>query len=316
MRIRPVVPFALVAVLASGCGGPGQETAPSVPPLVSISTTPTETPSPSETPSTPPTSKVADTLCVRMDQQLVQTTLGAPIVQIQPKTPPADFGVPATYDVCQLGLSASPNGPVLRVGVSVQAATKATLAAAQKAQKSQMAVVGDGGFGADTFVVFLLKDRLFKVAGPKATLAKYVVLAQEVARQAAGLPEAEPLIARPECERGSSAAAKVMGAPASIRRDGQTELGDLVCGWISADSVLSTSVRRTPKAIALMTAMRKTPTAQAIPLGDEGYVDTATGRTTIRIGDDKLVDLVPLPARAINPDTMTQFALAMLSQYR
>jgi hypothetical protein len=45
-------------------------------------------------------------------------------------------------------------------------------------------------------------------------------------------------------------------------------------------------------------------------------VDTATGRTTIRLGDDKLVDLVPLPARAINPDTMTQFALAMLSQYR
>jgi len=251
-----------------------------------------------------------------MDQQLVQTTLGAPIVQIQPKTPPADFGVPATYDVCQLGLSASPNGPVLRVGVSVQAATKATLAAAQKAQKAQMAVVGDGGFGAETFVVFLLKDRLYKVAGPKATLGKYVVLAQEVAQQAAGLPAAEPLIARPECERGSSAAAKVMGAPASIRRDGQTELGDLVCGWISADSVLSTSVRRTPKAVALMTAMRKTPTAQAIPLGDEGYVDTATGRTTIRIGDDKLVDLVPLPARAINPDTMTQFALAMLSQYR
>ncbi len=85
MRIRLVVPLAVIAVLASGCGGPGQETAPSVPPLVSISTTPTETPSPSETPSTPPTSKVADTLCVRMDQPLVQTTLGVPVVQIQPQ---------------------------------------------------------------------------------------------------------------------------------------------------------------------------------------------------------------------------------------
>ncbi|MFC9687567.1 hypothetical protein ACFTSF_03440 [Kribbella sp. NPDC056951] len=251
-----------------------------------------------------------------MDQPLVQATLAVPVVQIQPKAPPADFGVPATYDTCQLGLSTSPNGPVLRVGVSVQAATKATLAAAQKAYKGKPAVVGAGGFGNDTSVVFLFDGRLYKVSGPKATLAKYVVLGQEVVRQAPGLPEAEPLITRSECERGSSAAAKVMGAPASIRRDGQTELGDLVCGWVSANSVLSSSVRRTPNAVALMTAIRKTPTAQAIPLGDEGYVDTATGRTTIRLGDNKLVDLVPLPARAVNPDTMTQFALAMLSQYR
>ncbi len=252
-----------------------------------------------------------------MDQPLVQATLGVPVVQIQPKTLPADFGVPATYDTCQLGLSTSPNGPVLRVGVSVQAATKATLAAAQKAAKGVApAVVGEGGFGSNMYVVFLFGGRLYKVSGPKATLAKYVVLGQEVVRQAPGLPEAEPLITRPDCERGSSAAAKVMGAPAMIRRDGQTELGDLVCGWVSTNSVLSTSVRRTPNAAAVTTAIRKTPTAQSIPLGDEGYVDTATGRTTIRIGDNKLIDLVPLPARAINPDTMTQFALAMISLYR
>jgi len=322
MRIRPVVPLAVLTLLVSGCGGPGQETAPSVPPLVSISTTPTETPS--ETPSsTPPTSKVAETLCVRMDQTLVQATLAVPVVQIQPKSLPADFGVPATYDVCQLGLSASPNGPVLRVGVSVQPATKATLAAAQKANKGEPVVLsagsfggGTSGFGTSSFVVFLLKDRLYKVSGPKATLAKYVVLAEEVVRQVPGLPSPEALITRPECERGSSVAAKVMGAPASIRRDGQTELGDLVCGWVAPNSVLSSSVRRAPDAVALMTAIRKTPTAQAIPLGDEAYVDTATGRTTIRLGDSKLVDLVPLPARAVDPDTMTQFALAMLPLYR
>ncbi|TDC22563.1 hypothetical protein [Kribbella albertanoniae] len=259
-----------------------------------------------------------------MDQTLVQTTLAAPVVQIQPQTFPADFGVPATYDICQLGLSATPNGPVLRVGVSVEAATKTTLGAAQKATKgAKPAIVGANsfgtrapGFGTDTFVVFLSGGRLYKVAGPKATLAKYVVLAEEVVRQAAGLPTPEPMITRPDCERGSSAAAKVMGVPPYIRRDGATENGDLVCGWVATNSVLSTSVRRTPQAAVLMTAIRKTPTAQSIPLGDEAYVDTATGRTTIRLGENKLVELVPLPARAINSGTMTQFALAMVSLYR
>lgn len=318
MRIRPVMLVVLLAL--AGCGGPGNETAPNVPPLVSVSTTPTETPSETPSPSTPPTAKVAETLCVRMDQPLVQSTLGVPVVTLQTKAPPADFGLP-TYDVCQFGLSTSPNGPVLRVGVSVLPATKVTLTGAQKiyaaskGEPAKPAVVGEGGFGTSTFVVFLLSGRLYKVSGPPATLAKYVVLGQDVVRQAPGLPEAQPLIARPDCERGSSAAEKVMGAPAMVRRDGQTALGDLVCGWVNPNSVLSTSVRRTPNAEALMQPIRKAATSQSIPLGDEAYVDTATGRTTIRVGSDKLVDLVPLPARAIDPDTMTAFALAMSPLY-
>lgn len=315
MRIRRVVAVGLVVALA-GCSSPGQEDAPSAPPLVPISTPPvTETPS--ETPSTPATAKVADTLCVRMNQPLVQTTLGVPVVSIQPETLPAEFGLP-TYDVCRLGLSAGPNGPVLTVGSSVLPATAATLAAARKAYaatKAQPVKVGSGGFGTSTFVVFLLNDRLYKLSGPKATLAKYVVLAQDVVRQVPGLPEPQPLITQPDCRRGESAAEKVMGAPATIRRDGHTVVGDLVCGWINPTGVLYTSVRRTPNAKASMAPISKAATSQPIPLGDEGYVDTATGRTTIRVGDDKLVDLVPLPARAMNPDLMTQLALAMSPVY-
>ena len=319
MRIRPVV-LARGLLAVAGCGGPGQETAPSVPPLVSVSTTPTETPSETPSPSTPATAKVAETLCVRMDQSLVRSTLAVPVVQLQTKPVPADFGLP-TYDVCQFGLSTSPAGPVLRVGISVLPATKAMLTAAQKAyaatkgEPAKPAVVGEGGFGTSTFVVFLLNARLYKVSGPRATLAKYVVLAQDVVRQAPGLPEASPLITRPECERGSDAAEKVMGVPAMVRRDGETDVGDLVCGWITPNSVLYTSVRRTPNAEALMEPIRKAATSQSIPLGDEGYVDTATGRTVIRVGDDKLIDLVPLPARAIDPDTMTSFALAVSPLY-
>jgi hypothetical protein len=315
MRIRRVVTSGLAAAALAGCGGAGQEDAPNAPPLVSVST-PTETPAqsatPTETRSGP--AKVADTVCVRMDQNLVQSTLAAPVVQIEPKALPADFGVP-TYDVCQLGLSTSPNGPVLKVGVSVLPATKATLAAAVKGTSAKPVAVGEGGFGTGSVVVFLLDGRLYKVSGPPATMAKYVVLAQEVARQAPGLPEAQPLITRSECERGSSAAEKVMGAPAMVRRDGETLAGDLVCGWVNANGVLYTSVRRTPNASALMVPIRKAPTSQAIPLGDEAYVNTATGRTTIRVGDDKLVELVPLPPRPVDPDLMTLFALAMSPLY-
>src|SRR4051794_5229855 len=110
MRMRSVVGLLGVAALVAGCSGPGNEDAPNVPPLVSVPTI--ETPTPTPTPSTPTTAKVADTLCTRMDQTLVQTTLGVPVVKIQPKQLPADFGLP-TYDVCQLGLSTSASGPVL-----------------------------------------------------------------------------------------------------------------------------------------------------------------------------------------------------------
>jgi hypothetical protein len=320
MHIRRVVIAGLAAVVLAGCGGPGQENAPSAPPLVSVSQTPSDTPSetPSGTPSEP--AKVAETLCVRMDANLVQSTLAVPVVNIQPKTPPADFGIP-TYDVCQLTLSTTSNGPVLNVETSVLPATKATLLATQKAyaatkgEKALPAVVGEGGYGTSTFVVFLLDGKLYKVAGPKATLAKYVVLAQEVVRQAPGLPNTDGWITRSDCDGGSSAAEKVMGTAAMVRRDSETPLGDVVCGWVTTTSVLYTSVRRTLQAEALIAPLRKAATSQSIPLGDEGYVDTATGRTTIRVGDDKLVDLVPLPARAINPDLMTQFALAMSSLY-
>ncbi|MGW6197094.1 hypothetical protein ACWF0M_13190 [Kribbella sp. NPDC055110] len=322
MRIRPVVTAsALTVVLLAGCGGPADEKAPNVPPLVSTGTPPTsETPSatPSVTPSE--TSKVADTVCVRMDATLVQTALAVPVANIQPKAPPAEIDIP-TYDVCQFTLSTSPNGPVLRVGVSVLPATPATLAATQKAYNAHPrepalpAKIGQGGYGTSTFLVFLLGGKLYKLSGPKATLAKYVALGQEVVRQAPGQPDADRLITRSDCDRATAAAEKVLGAPAMARRDGETLAGDLVCGWVTSTSALSTSVRREADAKALMAPIRKAATSQSIPLGDEGYVDTATGRTTIRVGDDKIVDLVPLPARKLNPDLMTQFALAIAPRY-
>ncbi|GAB3813733.1 hypothetical protein GCM10028799_12100 [Kribbella italica] len=312
----------VAGLVVAGCGGGSGETAPSVPPLVSVSTTPTETPSesPSESPGVPPTAKVADTLCVRMDQSLVQATLAVPAVRIQLEGVPAEIGMPS-YDICQLGLSTNPDGPALRLGVSVLPATRTELTAAQKAyaatkgEPARAIAVGQGGFGTSKFAVFLLGTHLYKVEGPAATPTKYVVLAQEAARQAAGLPEAAPMISRPECDRGTNAAAKVMGSVATARRDSATPAGDIVCGWITATSVLYTTARRVPDAEAAMASVRKAPTSQSVPLGDEGYVDTATGRGTIRVGTGKIADLVPLPGNTVKTDDMVTFALAVSPLY-
>jgi hypothetical protein len=322
MRIRSAA--ALLGVLAlAGCGSSSNETAPNVPPLVSVSTpAQSPTPTPSETPSGTPSSTVADTLCTRADQMLVRTTLAAPVVQIQPKAVPAEFGLP-TYDACELNLSTNPSGPVLRMGISVLPATKAELTAAQKSydatrgklEASKPAAVGQGGFGTSRFVVFLLGGKLLKVSGPPATLAKYVVLAQEAARQAPGLPVAQPLITRDDCERGTSEAAAVMGVPAMVRRDGETAAGDVVCGWITATSVLSSSARTVPDAVKVIEAARKAPTSESVPLGDEGLFNTATGAVTLRVGADKIVDLVPLPAGKASKDAMIGFALAISPLY-
>ncbi len=321
MRIRSVVALLGSGALLVGCSSPGGEDAPSVPPLVPLSS-PTEspTPTPSETPSTPPVSKVADTLCSRVNQDLVQSTLAVPVVQIQTKTPPAEFGIP-TYDVCQLGLSTSPSGPVLRIGISVLPATPATLVATRKAydatkgEPAKPVTLGQGGFATSKFVQFLLDGKLLKVSGPAATVAKYTVLGQEIVRQAAGLPEPAPQITREDCERGSSKAVKVLRAPVMIRRDGETAVGDLVCGWISSTGVLYSSVRRVADAEAVIAPIRKAATSESVPLGDEGYVDTATGRLIIRVGTDRIVYLVPLPAGTADKDDMVAFALTMSPLY-
>ncbi|MEV8376796.1 hypothetical protein AB0P21_28905 [Kribbella sp. NPDC056861] len=322
MRTRSVVALLGSTALLAGCGGPGGETAPSVPPLVSISTTPTESPSatPTETLGTPPTSKVADTLCMRMDQTLVQSALAVPVVKIDPKQVPADFGFP-TYDVCQLGLSTTPAGPVLRVGISVFPSAPADLAAARKAydatkgEPAKPVTVAQGGFGTSKFVVFLLNGKLVKVSGPPATLAKYVVLGEEAAQQLDGLPSTTPPPPRQECDRGTKTAANVMGVEATIRRDSETPAGDLVCGWITKTRVLYSTARRVADAEAVVAPTRKLETSFPIPLGDEGYVDTATGRGVIRVGTDKIIDLVPLPAGTADKDDMVSFALAMSSLY-
>ena len=200
-------------------------------------------------------------------------------------------------------------------------ATPATLAAARKAydatkgEPAKPVTLGEGGFATSKFALFLLDGKLLKVSGPAATVGKYAVLGQDVVQQAAGLPEAQPLITRPDCERGSSRADKVLRVPPLRSGGSRNQVGDLVCGWITTTGLLYTTVRRVADAEKVIAPVRKAPTSESVPLGDEGYVDTASGRGIIRVGTDKMVDLVPLPAGTADKDDMVAFALSMASVY-
>jgi hypothetical protein len=89
----------------------------------------------------------------------------------------------------------------------------------------------------------------------------------------------------------------------------------VVCGWITATNVLSSSARTVPDAVKVIEAARNAPTSESVPLGDEGLVNTATGAVTLRVGSDKIVDLIPLPAGKATKDAMIAFALAVSPLY-
>lgn len=319
MRIRFAVAALALVVPLVGCETVN-EVGPSTTPS---SSTPTATPTgtPSETPSAP-TAKVADTLCVRIDQTLVRQTLGVPSVAIQPKPVPAELGLP-TYDVCELQLGTGTPGGNLRIGLSVQRAKMADLASARSTynatrgsgEVAKDVIAADGGFGTSRFVVLLEEGRLVKVSGPGATIEKYAALATAAVQSLPGLPAPEPLVVRSECERGTDKAAAVLGAPAAIRRDGETATGDVICGWLTPTAVLWTSEALTPEAARVMDTARKSPNAESIPLGDEALIDLKTLTVTMRVGDDRIVKMTRLPAGQAEKNDMTAFALAMAGLY-
>lgn len=301
---------------------PDAEVAPSVPPLTSVPTTtaPSETPSetPSSTPSETTPAAPVETLCGRVDQALIQRTLAVRSVQVDPGPTPAEIGLPS-YDVCTLRLGgAAP----LRMGVSVFPATTAGLVASKKAydagrgplEPSKPAVVGQGGYGTSQFVVFLAGDRLVKLAGPPATLPKYLALARDAAAQLAGLPNPPALITRSECDRGSSAAAKVLGAPATARRDSMAADGTITCSWLTATAVLSSTASTAPAAVSAFETARKSPTAEPVPLGDHAFFETRTRTIQIR-KSTKIASLTPLPHVRADRDTMLAFALSISGLY-
>ena len=325
MRVVAVVLAGAALLVACSNDPPPQgESSPLVsrPTELTQPTAPTSS-TPSESPSTTPTptASVASTLCARVDQNAISRVLKARRLVMNTAVLP-DFGVP-TYDVCSFTVTPASGKPYpLRIGASVLTAAPGELAVARRAYdvtqgrsgRARSAAVGQGGFGTNGFVVFLGAGRLVRITGP-GTFAQNLAIARETAKQTPGLPAAPPEITRPECGRGSSAAAKVIGAPPTIRRDHVNGTGDTECGWAVSTRTVSTTVARVRGAEARFAADRTKPGAEPVPLGDEGLYDARTHTVRIRIGADKVASFVPVPAGQAAKNDMIAFALRLSGLY-
>lgn len=324
MRVVAVVLAGAALLVACSNDPPPQgESSPLVsrPTELTPPTLPSVSPSVSPTPSETPTASIAATLCSRVDQSTIARVIKARRLVMSTTVLP-EFGVP-TYDVCSFTVTPASGKPyALRIGASVLAAAPGELAAARRAYdvtqtrtgRARSAAVAQGGFGTNRFVVFLGAGRLVRVSGP-ATFAQNLAVAREAAKQTSGLPAAPPEITRPECERGDSAAAKVIGAPPTIRRDHVNASGDTECGWAISTRTVSTTAVRDRGATARFAADRDKPGAEPVPLGDEGLYDARTHTVRIRIGADKIASFAPVPAGQAAKNDMIAFALRLSGLY-
>lgn len=325
MRVVAVVLAGAALLVACSNDPPPQgESSPLVsrpPTELTLPASPSPSDTPSQTPTVTPTASIASTLCSRVDQTAIAKVVKARRLVMNTAVLP-DFGVP-TYDVCSFTVTPASGKPyALRIGASVLAAAPGELAVARRAYdatqgrstKSRTAAVGQGGYATNGFVVFLGAGRLVRVSGP-ATFAQNLAVARETAKQTPGLPSAPPEVTRPECERGGSAAAKVIGAPPTIRRDRVTGTGDTECGWAISTRTVSTSVTRVRNAAAVFAADRDKPGAEPVPLGDEGLYDARTHAVRIRGGTDKIASFVPVPAGQAAKNDVIAFALRLSGLY-
>ena len=290
------------------------------------------TPAESATPSVPPPAKIADTLCVRMDPDVMTRIFKVRSTRLSTDPTAPAFDVP-TYDVCTLdlttGTDARTKRPIvtpLRVGVSVLPATPADLAAARRAytvsqgrfDPARTAAVGQGGYGTNRFVVFLSNGRLVKISsglGPKASFGSYLAAAREVAKQTAGIPVQQPVVALQECERGTGTATKVLGAEAVIRRDRRNAYGDVECGWATKTRAVSSTATRIASARRIFQQNSSLPTAERIPLGDDGLYDAESHSIQVRVGENKVAYFTPAPVGTGAKNDMIAFALKVSGLY-
>ncbi len=264
---------------------------------------------------------IADTLCSRADQAALTRILKARRLTMRSDVTPL-FGVP-TYDACAFTVTPVSGKPyTLRIGASVLPTGPADLATARRtydvtrgrSERSRAAAVGQGGYGTSRFVVFLGSGRLVLISGP-ASFAQNLAVAREMAKQTSGLPAAPTEVTLRECERAGAAAAKVLGAPPTIRRDRVNESGDTECGWAIATGTISSTATTVRNAVQVFEVNGRKPGAEPVPLGDDGLYDPSTHAVQIRIGTDKVATFAPVPAGQAAKNDVIAFALRLSGLY-
>ena len=243
---RHVLPITALLLLGLGACG-GSEEAPGATKR-SAPTSPTASATP--TPLTEDEAWAAS-LCGQVDVAAVAKAMDAEVFRGSIR--PGPVGIP-TYDTCSLVVGSEEAGSDLDLAVSATAVTDADWAAIKKYEQDttgryseiEPIDVGDEGyFRAPSVAVARVGDRVVR-----ASFRGEPVSAEEMSGVlAAAVPtvpaiEVGPaVVALPGCSEADAEAAAVLGADATLRRDGQGDDGPF-CGWATSTAAVSVSAAK------------------------------------------------------------------------
>jgi hypothetical protein len=223
----------------------------------------------------------------------------------------------------------------IRVLVSILPVTDAQAARFRKADEASVAAggyaakVSDGGMGTGSWaldpaaavpwLVFRTDGRQVRLSVENAgagTMDELRSIARSIAALAGSLPTAPAVILRPECGRGTTAAERILGTKAILRRDALVGT-DLSCLWGSADRSVA-AFAGSESAIDFGqikdAATDGVSWAHRVTVGSEGWQQD-NGFLTFRTSKDKYVTVLSLPFDEMWPAPIVEAARAIAPAY-
>ncbi|WP_041289394.1 hypothetical protein [Kribbella flavida] len=244
--------------------------------------------------------------------------------------PPASFPL---ADVCSLTNAADPNNQYsISLGVlpvSAQDAAELRKYDVRRLKGHYVVQPVDGGVGQDSWavdpaaagpwVVFRSGNRLVKVSRPlggKGQLNAVKAVARTIERLPGGFPPTRSMHRRPECERGTAAAEKLLAAKAAARRDTLVN-GFVSCRWASTrQAAVAIGGGLGSDAAIAFTNLRNAGTGpvvsnRRVPVGQEGWQQD-NGFLAYQLAENAFVTVVAHPM----PSTQSAGVLALARALR
>jgi hypothetical protein len=235
-------------------------------------------------------------------------------------------------DGCSL-VDAADDVHQVRVTLSAIPVTDEQFAESRKGDAESITEMGyaakvvDGGIGpgswavdpaaAAPWLVFHAGNRPVKLRmenNGSGTLDELRSIAQTILDLHGGLPATQPIIARPECARGTAAAERLLGGQAVLRRDTLTD-GYLSCQWGSATRSVAVRSGGLGSDPALdFGYVRGGFHSHRVKVGVEGWQQT-DGLLAFRTAKDAYIELLATPGSTLRPDLVVALAQAVAPAY-
>ncbi len=238
-------------------------------------------------------------------------------------------------DRCTLTDSAQSSHGI-RIAVSILPVSAVNAAEFRKndelSRPETFAKVIDGGVGPDSWAVdpaadapwlaFRTDDRLIRVAAENhgyGGLDELKAIARTITTLPGGIPAAPPVVERPECARGTTAAEHVLGTKSVVRRDVVVG-GYLFCLWGSDTRAVQTRSGGFGSDAALDFMYVKdagtgtSGLAHRVSVGAEGW-QQSNGVLAFRTSKQTFVSIYSLPFSSMRPIPIVMLARAIEPAY-